>query len=337
MVASRFTNPVHGDYFADPFVWRHRDCYYAIGTGPNEAAGTAVADSSPTIFPLLVSRDLACWRRAGHALVRPDTALGNTFWAPEVASAEGAWYLYYSVGREDRDHHLRVAKSPHPLGPYHDVEQLTDLGDTPFAIDPHPFRDEDGNWYLFHARDFVDSAESEGSTVRAGTALAVQPLATMTQLARGQAVTVARARHDWQRFAAQRPMYGRIYDWHTLEGPFVVKRRGHYYCLYSGGCWQTERYGVDYVVADNVMGPYGDTGTDSGPRVLRTMPGRVAGPGHCSVVTTAAGDDYLAYHAWCPHYQARRLHIDPIAFTDGGPRVPAPGRIDPSLAEPDPR
>jgi len=43
-----------------------------------------------------------------------------------------------------------------PLGPYQDVGPLLDPSDCPFAIDPHPFRDEDGQWYLF-ARDFLDS------------------------------------------------------------------------------------------------------------------------------------------------------------------------------------
>jgi hypothetical protein len=173
--------------------------------------------------------------------------------------------------------------------------------------------------------------------VRPGTALAMQPLATMTKLAAGQALTVARARHDWQRFAAHRPMYGRVFDWHTLEGPFVVKRRGRYYCLYSGGCWQTERYGVDYVVAEGVMGPYLDTGAESGARVLRTVPARVLGPGHCSVVTDSDDQDYLAYHAWCAQYQARRLHIDRLSFTDGGPHVTAPQSMHRSLAGSPPR
>jgi len=44
-------------------------------------------------------------------------------------------------------------------------------------------------------------------------------------------------------------MYGRVWDWHTLEGPFVRKHDGRYYCFYSGGRWETESYGVDYGVA----------------------------------------------------------------------------------------
>jgi GH43 family beta-xylosidase len=321
-----YTNPVHAGYFADPFVWRHQGEYYAIGTGPADAAGAASTSTrQPTIFPLLRSNNLVAWQSAGHALVRPDRALGDTFWAPEIAHDGGRWWLYYSVGHGDRDHQLRVASSGDPLGPYADCAQLTDPREVPFAIDPHPFRDCDGRWYLFHARDFLDTADEAGRAARAGTALVVQALESMARLAPGGARTVARARWDWQRFAAHRPMYGGVYDWHTLEGPFVVVHDGSYYCLYSGGCWQTPSYGVDYVAAQSVMGPYSDEANDRGPRVLASVPGHVLGPGHCSV--TLGPDQhthYLVYHAWDARATARRMCIDELRFTPAGPRSPGP-------------
>ena len=69
-------------------------------------------------------------------------------------------------------------------------------------------------------------------------------LIAMTQLA-GEAKVVLRATHDWQRFQANRLMYGQTWDWHTLEGPCVHKHDGRYDCFYSGGRWETESYGVD--------------------------------------------------------------------------------------------
>src|SRR2546427_6517816 len=51
----------------------------------------------------------------------PEPALGNHFWAPAVAEAEGKFFLYYSVGHEDKGHQLRVALSEMPQGPYKDV------------------------------------------------------------------------------------------------------------------------------------------------------------------------------------------------------------------------
>jgi beta-xylosidase len=320
-----YTNPVHPDYFADPYVWRVCREYCAIGTGPADAAGVVVASSEPTVFPLLRSGDLVDWQAAGHALVRPAAALGDTFWAPEIVAAEGRWLMYYSVGHGDRGHHLRVACSDSPLGPYLDCAQLTDPGEVPFAIDPHPFLDADGRWYLFYARDFLDDRDDDGRPVRPGTALVVQPLETMTRFAPGPARTVSRARHDWQRFAANRSMYGRVFDWHTLEGPFVIGDDRKYYCLYSGGCWQSSSYGVDFVVAESPLGPWRDDAADESPRLLRSVPGRVLGPGHCSVVM--GPDDatrYLAYHAWGPDLAARRLCIDELRLSADGPRSPGP-------------
>lgn len=325
-----YTNPVYNGYFADPYVWKHQGVYYAIGTGPAEAQGQVEEIDKRLVFPLLRSNDLVSWQFAGNALVRPDPALGDNFWAPEVAYCNGTFYLYYSVGHEDKRHQLRVATSSEPLGPYLDVgEPLIDPEVCAFAIDPHPFRDVDGQWYLFYARDFLDT---DGG-VRAGTALMVARLLSMTKLASAGNV-VLRARSNWQRFLVDRPMYGGIYDWHTLEGPCVRQHEGRYYCFYSGGRWETDSYGVDYGVADSVMGPYSDAGNEAGPRVLRSVPGYVFGPGHNSIVF--GKDDcteYIVYHAWDRDMQARRMCIERLIWTPSGPRCNGPSWTPQDLAQ----
>ena len=298
----RYKNPVFADYFA-------------VGTGREEAGG--VDESAGWVFPLLYSSDLVHWKRVGEALERPDPALGDAYWAPEVV-AQGGWHwMYYSVGFGDKRHQIRVAVASEPSGSYRDVgiHPLVAPTDPPFAIDPHPFCDDDGQWYLFYARDFLDS----GGGVRPGTALVVDRLESMDRVA-GQPRVVARARSDWQRFMADRPMYGTLYDWHTLEGPCVVKHDGRYYCFYSGGRWEGDTYGVDYAVADHVLGPYSDAGNEAGPRVLKTVPGKVLGPGHNSLVTGPDGREYLAYHAWDAGMTGRRLCIDRLVWTKDGPR-----------------
>jgi beta-xylosidase len=322
-----YTNPVYPDYFADPFVWKHEGVYYAIGTGAHEAAG----EVGDTIFPLLRSLDFAHWEAAGNALVRPPAELGHSFWAPEVTYHDGRFYLYYSVGHEDKDHQLRVAIAHNPLGPYIDSgNALIDLSTCPFAIDPDPFRDVDGQWYLFYARDFLD----EDNGYRHGTAIVVDRLVDMTRLA-GDERTVLRARSDWQRFMTDRPMYGGVFDWHTLEGPCVRRHGELYYCFYSGGRWETDTYGVDFGVADNVLGPYSDIGNEAGPRILRTIPGKVIGPGHNSMVKAPDDStDYIIYHAWDREGTARRLCVDRIDWTSYGPRCDGPTWTPQPLAEP---
>jgi GH43 family beta-xylosidase len=137
-------------------------------------------------------------------------------------------------------------------------------------------------------------------------------------------VPILRARSDWQRFQAPREMYGRTWDWHTLEGPSVIKHEGLYYCFYSGGRWENETYGVDYGVSDNVLGPYSDEGNANGPRVLHTIPGRVIGPGHNTIAQSPGGSDYIVYHAWDKNMTARRLFIDRLEWTPQGPRCSGP-------------
>jgi len=311
------SNPVYGSYFADPFVWKFQEVYYAIGAGELEAAGQTIGK----VFPVLQSNDFFQWTFASSAMVRPDSRLGESFWAPAIAHADGKFYLYYSVGHGDKNHQLRVAAGDSPQGPYKDLgKSLLDPKACAFAIDPHPFRDDDGHWYLFYARDFLDSSNS----VHPGTALMVAPMKSMTEL-EVEGRTVLRARSNWQRFKSNRLMYGRNWDWHTLEGPCVCKHNGRYYCFYSGGCWQNDSYGVDYGVADHVMGPYSDAGNENGPRVLKTVPNHVIGPGHNSLIRGPDGEtDYIVYHAWNKQMKLRRMFIDELSWTPNGPRCQGP-------------
>ena len=311
------TNPVYGSYFADPFVWKFQDVYYAVGTGELEAQGQTIGK----VFPVLQSNDFFQWSFASSAMLRPDSRLGDNFWAPEVVHVDGKFYLYYSVGHGDKNHQLRVATGDRPQGPYKDLgKSLLDPKACAFAIDPHPFQDDDGRWYLFYARDFLDSSNS----VRPGTALMVAPMKTMTEL-EDEGQTVLRARSNWQRFKAIRLMYGRNWDWHTLEGPCVCKHNGRYYCFYSGGCWQNDSYGVDYGVANQVMGPYSDSGNENGPRVLKTVPNHVIGPGHNSIIRGPDGEtDHIVYHAWDKQMKLRRMFIDELSWTPDGPKCQGP-------------
>ena len=161
-----------------------------------------------------------------------------------------------------------------------------------------------------------------------GTGLVVDRLLDMTRLA-GEGRTVMRARHDWTVFEKNRtmPLYDNqtFPEWHTLEGPFIRKHAGKYYCFYSGANFLTPRYGVDYCVADAIMGPYSDKGAEKGPRVLAAVAGHVRGPGHHSHVLSPDGKtEYLVYHAWNPAMTERQLCIDKLAWTKQGPRCLGP-------------
>lgn len=311
-----YQNPVFARYFADPFVFLHEGAYYAVGTGQPEGA----FDRPGVAFQMLRSEDLCDWSPVGAALECPENVPANAYWAPEVAYSNGTFYMYYSMGVDDKHHQLRVATSANPEGPYIDNGvPVLDPGTCPFAIDAHPFQDDDGAWYLFYARDFLDSEDG----ARPGTAVVAAPLIEMVHVPSTYSV-VQRPHHDWQRYQEDRSMYWGQYDWHTLEGPCVRKRNGLYYCIYSGGNWQNESYGLDYFVADHPLGPYRDDNPGFA-RLLRTVPGNVIGPGHNSIVVGPDGKtDYVVYHAWDVEMTARKMSIDPITWTPDGPRCDGP-------------
>jgi len=311
-----YTNPVYAGSMPDPFVLRHAGEYHAFGT----TGGGRTRDGR--VFTLLRSNNLVDWRELGGALVPPTADPAYQYWAPEVAHHDGTFFLYYSMGgKEEEKFELRVATSDRPQGPYTDAGvRLLDCENNRFTIDAHPFRDADGQWYLFYARNFPDT---EGGA-HPGTALVVDRLVGMTKLA-GECRTVLRARYPWTLFQANRRMdvYGKTFDWHTIEGAFVVRRDGRYYCFYSGSNYQTANYGVDYAVAERVVGPY--TGQGSEARVLKGIPGKVRGPGHHSIVVGPDGrTEYVVYHAWDPAMKVRQMCIDRLVWTPAGPRCEGP-------------
>ena len=318
-VPATFGEPVYPGYVADPFAWRVGDTFYAVGTGGPESRG----QTRPTrVFPVIKSHDLQTWESAGLALDPPADERRQLFWAPETATDGNRWFLYYSAGGRGRGFRLRVATSDHPEGPYADTGRpLTALADTNgFAIDPHVFRDDDGQRYLFYATDFYDEQPTATPPTYRGTALAMRHMASMTELD-GPQVTLMRAHASWQRFQKQRKMGGVVADWYTLEGPTVVKHDGRYYCFYSGGNFQDDSYGLNYLTADHVRGPWRDAGGGRGPQVMRTVPGRVLGPGHNSVVRSADGREFIVYHAWDAGFRTRQMWVDPLRWTADGPVV----------------
>ena len=287
-------------YCADPFVVRGRDGRYVMyGTTPFLPGGRA--------FQVLVSDDLDHWEDAGGALVVDDGApAGTEYWAPEVAFAEGRYWMYYSRGVGDSGHQLRVATSAEATGPFEDTGGVLTT-DLPFAIDPSPYRDPSGSWWLFYATDLVEGT-------RPGTVLAVQRLRDMASV-EGPVTIILRATADWQRYQAERPMYGAVHDWHTLEGPAPLDDvHGGLLLLYSGGNWQTPGYGVAVANAPTPAGPWHED-HDQGPLVTSASTGLV-GPGHCSVLNEE-GVHHLFLHAWDPGIQRRRPHRMVLEVGDG--------------------
>ena len=68
---------------------------------------------------------------------------------------------------------------------------------------------------------------------------------------RGASTAGHAAKYDWQVYDPQRKEKGGV-RWHTVEGPFVLERKGRYYEMFSGGNWQNTTYGVSFASSDSV-------------------------------------------------------------------------------------
>ncbi|HKY04104.1 MAG TPA: glycoside hydrolase family 43 protein, partial [Blastocatellia bacterium] len=219
-----------------------------------------------------------------------------------VVYHRGQFLMYYSVGNEV-NMQIRVATASLPAGPF--VDSGRGLTTEQFAIDAHVFEDANGDRYMFYATDFL-------SHTHIGTGTVIDRMLDPFTLA-GEPRPVTRARFDWQVYDPARVEKGGV-RWHTVEGPFVLKHKKLYYQMFSGGNWKNVTYGVSYATTDDLATTAEWVQAADDDRVLpilRTLPGKVIGPGHNSV---ARGPDnrqlFCVYHRWAEHSAERVLAID---------------------------
>jgi len=306
----QWENPVWSGYLADPHVLHASDgFYYAYGTGLRDDWHLNKGELPyENHIPVIRSKDLQKWELVGGALPEEEGLPLKRRWAPEVAEKDGQFYLYYSG-----DMKIRVAGSDHPAGPFKDLGKVL-LPAIGFNIDGHPYRDPvSGQWYLFLAKKFKFGEQR-------GTGLAVVKLNDDMVSVEGPVIPITREFRDWQLFNPQEGDF-------CVEGATVVHKDGKYWCFYSGGNWQTPTYGVGCLVADAITGPYHDPWSLERGSVVCTIPDKLIGPGHNSVILGPDGKTYfMIYHSWNSERTARQMCLDPLVWTDQGPKVVNPGR-----------
>ena len=122
-----------------------------------------------------------------------------------------------------------------------------------------------------------------------------------------------------------------------IEGAWVVLRHGWYYLFYSGNncCGPAAHYAVLVARSRTPTGPFETQAqaTANPAATLLEANDHWLAPGHNCVVTAAAGQDWLAYHAIDPRqptfdaidaeqgYSRRVLLLDRLDYVDGWPRI----------------
>ncbi len=301
-----YCNPFWQGNFPDPFILKVCGRYYAYAT-ENETYPPA----NSLVFPILTSTDLVHWHEVGKAMPALGQPYGR-YWAPEVTTYNGQFLLYYAVHTEEFTGSIRVAVANRPEGPFIDSGHNLTGHLLPWAIDPHVFRDQDGQWYLYMTVEYWDNPD--GFT---GSGNVVDRLLDPFTL-QGHITRVTQPHHAWQLFEAQRQERGGV-DWYTVEGPAIILHRKRYYEMFSGGCYYRDNYAVSYATSKTPMGPNGmqDTswhdweGINGDALLIQGDHQFMISPGHNSLVLGPNNADlYIAYHAWQTDRTERRPCLD---------------------------
>jgi len=298
---------VDGD-FADPFVVREGDTFYALATG-----------SGATHLQVARSRDLTTWTELPDALPTlpawASTQPGFT-WAPSVLRRGKTYVLYYTA-RDTASGFQCISRavSSRPEGPYVDdstrpfVCQVAGASSFCGSIDPSPFVDANGRAYLLWKSD------ENAAQCRAASRVWIQPLTEDGLDVWGAATPLLTADREWEA-----PL---------VEGPSMVLRDGVYHLFYSANWYESARYAVGHATCTRPAGPCTKLTVDA-PHWKSSA--TVLGPGGQEFFDDKNGRTWVAYHGWTapltsyPSGGARSLRIAPVTFPRGVPTLGTPLR-----------
>jgi beta-xylosidase len=296
------TNPIIEGYFADPCIVKEGDTYFIYAT-IDPWGGDELAVFSTKDF-LKFNRHYLNWPT--KKACTSESSNSSMVWAPSVCKAlNGKYYMYVSVGSE-----IWAGVSESPLGPWKNAKKdnspLIASGDFPDVhnIDADCFIDDDGQAYLYWGSGF--------NWVN-GICMAVKLNSDMIAFM-GKPVNVTPD--------------------HYFEAPYVIKRFGKYYLMYSSGKAIDATYKIGYAVGNSPLGPF-ETGENS-PILETSADSTIYGPGHHSVFSEG-GQDFILYHRIFPQdsaYVLRQLCVDSLKFDENHNILPVePKGIDPIVAK----
>jgi beta-xylosidase len=216
------------------------------------------------------SQDMVHWTKHKDVLdIQNVSWAAYAIWAPTAIHLNGKYYLFFAANDiQKADTFLGgigVAVSDKPGGPFVDAIGKPLIGafhNGAQPIDPMVFRDDDGSIYMYY-----------GGQGHCNVARLSQDLKTVIPMKDGT-------------------LYKEITPKNYVEGPFVIKRKGVYYFMWSEGDWGDSSYGVAYAKSTSPTGPFERVG-----KILSTDPAIANGPGHHSVLQIPGTDDwYIVYH-----------------------------------------
>lgn len=293
---------------ADPQIITVGDTFYMYATN-------AVDTGNTNYICAWSSKNLTDWKLEGKAFIPARDAWAvSSLWAPEVIEVDGTYYMYYSGHNISTDKMgVGVAVSDSPTGPFHEIEGT--FGDKTYSrteqpiqpgfpiIDANPFIDEDGRIYLYVSRDQVDKESS---------VFGMELDKDMVTVLNVTEKPLVNPSQEWEN-----PTAGNTWN----EAPFMFKRDGKYYLMYSANYYQNSTYSVGLAISDNPLS--GFQKVDYNP-ILEANPDwtHISGTGHNCVFESPDGTElWMAYHSHIDTTNGgseRKINFDKITFDGEG-------------------
>lgn len=82
-------------------------------------------------------------------------------------------------------------------------------------------------------------------------------------------------------------IYKEITPEHYVRGPFMMKRGGKYYLMWSEGGWGGPDYSVAYAMGDSPLGPFSRIG-----KIMQQDSTVATGAGHHSLISLPGTDEH---------------------------------------------
>lgn len=175
-------------------------------------------------------------------------------WAPDAASRDGRYYLYFPAKDAHGMFRIGVAAADRPEGPFTpEPEPIKGA----YSIDPAVFEDDDGTHYLCFGgiwggqlQKYRDNRYDPAHEEPAGDAQALGPRigrldACMTRLAEPTREIIILDEHG-------QPLRADDHARRFFEGPWLHKHQGRYYLSYSTG----DTHLLCYATSDSPYGPF---------------------------------------------------------------------------------
>ncbi|MET3127168.1 beta-xylosidase [Arcicella rosea] len=267
-------NPIFQGWYADPegIIFDKTYWIYPTYSAPYD---------KQVFFDAFSSKDLVTWTKHSKILDTSNVKWAKrAVWAPSIIEKGGKYFIFFGANdiQSDKEYGgIGVAVADKPSGPFKDYlkKPLIDKfhnGAQP--IDQFVFKDKD-EYYLIYGG--------------------------------WRHCNIAHLKKDFTGFIPYEDggIFKEITPENYVEGPFMFKKNGKYYFMWSEGGWTGPDYSVAYAIADSPFGPFKRIG-----KILQQDPKIATGAGHHSVIKNPKTDDwYIVYH--------RR----PLTEKDGNSRV----------------